>query len=239
MADLKIRFTNWDKYNPRKDVKCHSWFRFEHGFFENPNFYDLNPEEKLTFVYILCERSKRENDEFFTVNSLKYHRCTGINTTVLNSTIKKLSKEQVLEMRTLRGRYASVTRTCSTDERTNGRTVQTEVLSAHDSSESDRTAIAELLLVDKIITPRGVPEKLQRSWLETFPDVDWIVLEIRKANAWELSNSKRKKKNFGAFITRWLTKGWDERKISSISKPPSVDLWAEKEQLYPVHKLTK
>lgn len=120
--DLCLKIVNWDAYNLRTNVKTSSWLRFQHDFFENPNFYSLTTEEKLVWVYLLCERSKRarpEAGDFFTVNTQHFHRVTGLNTTALQSCILKLKKERVLETRTPRGRFANAAQTHPTNERTN------------------------------------------------------------------------------------------------------------------------
>jgi hypothetical protein len=56
---------------------------------------------------------------------------------------------------------------------------------------------------------------LVRGWLEIFPEPDWILGELRKAHIWEEANPRKKKKDFGKFMTNWLTRGWDSRKIQS------------------------
>lgn len=62
-----------------------------------------------------------------------------------------------------------------------------------------------------LLAARGVSPDVQRRWLEAFPDAEWVLREIRAAAAWEVSNPKRKKINFAAFITNWLKRGWDRR----------------------------
>jgi hypothetical protein len=73
-------------------------------------------------------------------------------------------------------------------------------------------APADLDEIGHILSDRKVTVTLQHSWLEAFPDPLWIIAEIRKALAWEAANPARKKRNFGAFMTRWMSKGWDQRK---------------------------
>lgn len=195
------------------------WLRFQHDFFECPHFYELTSEERLAWIYILCERSRRETDDFFTVNTQHFHRVTGMNTTVCMSTIKKLHKEQVLEIRTLRGRYVDVTRTCSTvrNERTNEtERNETDATTCSDPVASDRyRAVAGLESLQDVFNSRQIKSDLQRTWIEAYPDPIWVTETVRKALAWEAANPARKKINFGRFITAWLARDWDRRLVPS------------------------
>lgn len=106
--ELMIKINKWVDYNPRKDINAPTWFRFKHTFFENSSFYSFSSEERLSWVYILCERSKIIEDRFFTVNSEHFHRMTSFAFTVMKSACKKLEKNQTISIRTVRGRYAGV-----------------------------------------------------------------------------------------------------------------------------------
>lgn len=112
MDELHIKIIGWDDYNPRKDLTAPSWFRLNHDFFEHPSFYGLTLVERVCWIYLLCERSKhrrrREQGEYFTVNTQHAHRVAGIDTTMLASTLKKLAKQHVVEVRKSRMRYAAV-----------------------------------------------------------------------------------------------------------------------------------
>lgn len=70
----------------------------------------------------------------------------------------------------------------------------------------------ELGLISDVLIYRNVKPELAISWLSAFPDSSWIVSEVRKALAWETANPKRFKRNFGAFMTNWMNKGWDQRR---------------------------
>jgi hypothetical protein len=113
---LTVTILNWEKYNPRKDVQSPSWFRFQHNLFENWQFYDFDPAELVAWIYLLCEASKRGNKGKVTVNFEHAHRIGRVASTALNSAIKKLKANQVIETRTLRGRYADVINTGTTNE---------------------------------------------------------------------------------------------------------------------------
>lgn len=137
MELIGIVFKNWDLYNSRKDVTKSSWFRFEHSFFDSSQFYGWSPLDRTIFVYLLCEASKqtKPGQNLVRVNPSHATACTSGILKDLHRVIKKLKQLQIVEIRTLRGRYADVTPTCSTNEtnETNERTKEEnpKPLSAH------------------------------------------------------------------------------------------------------------
>lgn len=73
----------------------------------------------------------------------------------------------------------------------------------------------ELILSHDYLIERKAKPSLVKEWLSIFPEPDWIIGELKKAHLWELANPRKKKKDFGKFMTNWLNRGWDTRKIQS------------------------
>lgn len=59
-----INILNWEKYNPRTDRTGSSWLRLENNFFEEGKFSELNCQERLFWIYLLCCQSKNRGKEF-------------------------------------------------------------------------------------------------------------------------------------------------------------------------------
>lgn len=119
--NIKIRIKNWQKFNPRNDVKSSSWLRLNHDFFTHPDFYDWTFEERCFWLFLLCEKSKLENDKDVPLIVDHCHRTIGFDKKVIDRMLKKLKQKQMIDIVTVRGRYASDTDTGSTyvrDERT-------------------------------------------------------------------------------------------------------------------------
>lgn len=55
---IEFEVTNWDKYNPRNDVKHNWWFRNDNDMPEDPKIRQLTPFEKWMFICLLGLRSK-------------------------------------------------------------------------------------------------------------------------------------------------------------------------------------
>lgn len=58
---LEIEIKNWEKFNPRSDVKSSSWFRMSNDFFIDPDFYGISSETRIVWIYVLCMASKKNS----------------------------------------------------------------------------------------------------------------------------------------------------------------------------------
>lgn len=94
---VTIFIKDWVRHNPRKDVKVSSWFRFDHSFFENPEFFDLSLNEKAAYVYLLCLASKK-NGPNVQINCRHASRVARIPAQVLISAIDKLTCTGVIQV---------------------------------------------------------------------------------------------------------------------------------------------
>lgn len=61
MDFIEVEIINWSKYNPRSDRKITVWFRFQNDFFLSQDLWGLNDAARLTFLFLLCEASKRQS----------------------------------------------------------------------------------------------------------------------------------------------------------------------------------
>lgn len=109
-----VKVINWSKINnKRKDVKLSTWFKLKHDFFYDEKMFDLTHEEKLFWIYILCECSKQlaspQNTDYITVNTKLAHRIANFDEKSVHRMLLKLKQLRILEIRTLRGRYVDVT----------------------------------------------------------------------------------------------------------------------------------
>lgn len=113
-----VTIRNWEKYNNRNDVKKASWFRLEHSFFDSSRFYGLTASQKLLWIYLLCEVSKHSAESPGTTIIATMHATAilGLSVKELHQAIEIFKEFQMLTTRTLRGRYADVTQTCSTND---------------------------------------------------------------------------------------------------------------------------
>lgn len=82
----------------------------------------------------------------------------------------------------------------------NKRTLEVEVEEEVDIARSDKIAF-DPSLAHWI----NLEDSKKKIWAETYPAVN-LELELKKAWAWAMANPKNRKKNWEAFLVRWLTK---------------------------------
>lgn len=240
-----VSVLNWAKYNPRADVGRHSWFRLDHDFPFSSQFFDLDCGTKWLWIVVLCLAAKNQGKPFkWNCAYIKAHtglnpeqqdtcldklvniECIAL--TWVSDANSELSMAQCEELTNdidgVRGRNVAVTpplRPRTYPLATNERTNETNVTNETDGGTRKRSietfpiAIVGYELLGDIFLERKVSRKVQETWATTFPDPQWVIEKVRQALAWEASNPTRQKKNFAAFMTRWLTKDWDRRKTQS------------------------
>lgn len=54
-----------------------------------------------------------------------------------------------------------------------------------------------------------VTHDLQHAWLKTYPGVEWVEQEIKRADVWIKSNPKKEPKEFGRFMSNWLSRSFE------------------------------
>lgn len=225
---MRIALLGWDKINARKDVKEPSWFKFKHKFFDDSEFFDFSHSEIACWLYFLCEASKKNAHGEFLLSLPHANHIGKLPTTVVNSTIEKLKRLQMITTRTVRGRYAGGTFAGARQEEIRlEEKREEETPSVSKLPETLRADIGENLF--NLFLARKVTENQWNALLAAYPDRPWVVQEINRAVNWEEANPQRKKKNFAAFITRWLAKGWDTRRIEANPSPTKPRIWGETE----------
>ncbi|NCX93597.1 MAG: hypothetical protein EBX40_02850 [Gammaproteobacteria bacterium] len=94
------KFDNWDQYNKRaKEYKNPVWFSFQNDFATNKNFFGFTDQERLIFIYLLCEASQQNTQGEFSleIDHFAYH--TRQKEKDILSTLKKLEEKQILTAR--------------------------------------------------------------------------------------------------------------------------------------------
>lgn len=236
---MRITIRNWREFNPRKDVTHSSWFRLNHNFFEDPDFYDFTPSELLAWIYILCVASKKNTDTV-RVNILHLERVGRIKEKDFLAAVRKLESLQVILVDvtdTLRGCDEHDTPTNATRRDETNVTNETRRTDSSVAVASTAPAAPVAQLVGDY-SPKAktllcaVPAEMQESWIAAYPDPAWIKQEINKAAAWISANPKKAPKKFPAFMSNWLSRGWEQfRKTLPSNKPGSEESdWAKRER---------
>ena len=212
-----IEIINWEKYNPRKDIKASTWMRVQNSLFENHEFFDLTHSEICFWLYLMSIASKKQSGTVILVRShaIAIGRFTD---KVIDSSIQKLININCVS---IRNAHVTDSKQGGTLPDLTGPDLTGPDLTGTDTLALDKsTAVAshhsvEFDQVLAVFGSRGIKPNLSSSWLIAFPEPDWIIQEINKAISWENANPRSRKKNFGRFVTNWLTRGWDSRKLQT------------------------
>lgn len=246
MSLIRISILNWEKFNPRSDRNNYSWFRFQNGFFHDQEVFGLGNLEKLLFIFVCCEASKKNSGQ---VELRHDYVCAilGLSKRALLPAIESLARAQLVEITEVStqatppigkrqnpkrptkrrhddGKQPSLGCTTIRDE-----TDDTNVTNETEES-TERNEPHELVAAFKpfdtdgklqlTFIERDVPLKTQQAFLDAYPDPKWVAQQVFKAIAWEMMNPQKRKKNFARFLGNWLSRGWDEHTSKFPSNPP-------------------
>lgn len=104
---MRVIILNWVKIQGRPGVKSPHWFKFKNKFFYDSDFFIFTAQEKLVWLYILCEASLQNKDGEVTVNNEHAVHWLAVGQNVVESCLKKLKQLRIVELKTSRGRYIS------------------------------------------------------------------------------------------------------------------------------------
>jgi hypothetical protein len=224
---IEIKILKWEEYNPRRDVKANSWFRFEHSFFENPEFFDFTQGEQLAWLYFLCCASKSKKGTF-TVSVQHAERVARLETAVLNSAAVKLSELGMIQV-TSRARNVDVTRTSrariATYVRTNERTLLSESGECLESKAEPEPKPNPLAGLDQAIAEWGVSLKFWGRSRD--PGTDGVEIG-RLLKRYGLERTLNALRGFRAEVE---SKTYDPRKFLNIARLMKPEKFAHLEAL--------
>lgn len=204
-----IEILNWDKFNPRKDVKNPSWFAFSNRLIEDSDFFDFSPIEFKAWIYLLSKASQKASAQF-PLSFSHAEKVCQIPKKAMESTLDKLILLGICT-RTSRPRTQSVQTREPTDRQT-GHTGQ-DIHNSTDTTEArGATVDVHELFFDPIFEPfiEKVHRKVQDAWFATYPESDWVVHQMKEAVAWIHANpGKAPKTNYAKFFTSWLSRTWE------------------------------
>ncbi len=134
---MTITIINWDKFNPRKDVKVSSWFRMEHSIWFDPDWEHFSGEEFAVWTYLLSLASFK-NKNCFRYNPLTVSRNARVSEKSVKSAVEKLKELQCVQI-TSDDAYADVTCTLRKRIATDGRTDETDITdeTVHSPADAD------------------------------------------------------------------------------------------------------
>lgn len=221
-----VEILNWEKFNPRKDLKATAWFRLQNSLFEDPNFFDWSHSEILFWVYILSLASKKQTGSI-RFSDAHAERIGRFKLRDAESSLEKLVELQCIKV-TLRGRDIDVTRTLHARHTTNERTDVTNETNVTNAATSDSRSASPMIAHPMLFgeASQDLLEKTKReaqdAWVKTYGDTAWIKQELGKAWAWCKCNPDRNpKSNWSRFVNNWLSRAWEQHRKTLPTNQPT------------------
>jgi len=208
---ITVTINNWDKHNPRKDIKRPTWFSVDNRMIEDPDFFAFNHGEFKSWIYILS-RASQKHCGTIDVHFDHAERVCGIKKSDMNAAIEKLLGLHIVTVSvrdpyvSVRNPYAHVTHTNPTDRQTDRQTPpprdpRTEVILEFQIDPS----------ISEFITKFKITQEVQKGWLDLY-GIDCVRREIIKAIGWLSANAGKSPKSVSGatrFMSKWLEKGWE------------------------------
>lgn len=101
MELIRLKINNWEKYNPRNDIKSPKWFALNNRILEDPHFFGFTSDEFKFWIYALCQASQQNSEEILINVDHAKHICS-IESKIITSATKKLSAIECIQV--LRGK---------------------------------------------------------------------------------------------------------------------------------------
>lgn len=219
ISEIEITILNWDKYQLRKEIKNPSWFRLEHRFWNDQQFFHFSAEERWIWVCLLSITSQKQsptfklNLEWFSVESR-----VGIQT--IHDALQKLKDNECLDF-TTRARHVQELGRSTTRH---NKTEQNKTLQKPFSVESK-----PILIQTPTVFKKDLSFFINQKLLELYPQ-EYLDREKVKMEMWLATNGhKRPKSDRGMFrfVTGWLSRGWDQYRKGLQSNAPKEKTWQE------------
>jgi hypothetical protein len=131
-SNIEIEILNWEKFNPRKDLKATSWVRLQNSIFEDHQFFDFDHSEICFWIYLISLASKKQNGTVL-LNLAHAERIGRFSIETIHSAIQKLSNIDCVQKHSEHVTSTSRART-TTNERTNNET------DAHERNDDETNA---------------------------------------------------------------------------------------------------
>lgn len=169
-GNLQITFNNWEKFQPRKDIKSPTWVAVKNDFTINQDFFRFTNDEKLCFIYLLCEASKTNKNGMVIINFDYHSELFKISVDVIKQTIEKLEQNGI----------------CTQSVRTRTQSVRTRYVKDRQTDRQTDTHAAIAADLDFEMLYRAYPRKIGKAkafgvlkkTIKTKDDYDALALAI-------------------------------------------------------------
>lgn len=210
-----VTIHNWEKHNPRKDIKRPTWFALDNRMVEHEDLFDLTHGEFKAWIYMLSLAS-RKTCETIEIPFSHADRVCKIKPREFRSALQKLANKNMITVHVTRPSHvrdidvgdpnATYIQTDNTDRQDMTDTTETES-SAVEVIEPLRSELE----ISDFVRNYSISEHTQGTWLKLY-ELEYIRREVIKATDWvHLNPRKRPKVGKGAatFMSGWLSRSYE------------------------------
>lgn len=94
---MRIRIVNFEKFNPRSDVKSSSWYRMDNLFTQDSELFEIDSDGKIVYVHLLGMASRALGGDF-TINESLIGVILNIPTKKIKASIQALLAKGKIEV---------------------------------------------------------------------------------------------------------------------------------------------
>ena len=96
-GSIQIEIVNWDKYNPRKDLKSMPWFRLSSDIAFDPKLFGLSAEGRWVWIFLLSCAAKEQSGNYnLDLDYVSHH--SGVSKKEIKTVFEFLNKKQLVRV---------------------------------------------------------------------------------------------------------------------------------------------
>lgn len=208
---VTITIVNWDKFNPRKDIKNPSWFAFSNRMIEDADFFDLEHGEFKAWIYCLSRASQKSSGEV-DIDFRHAEKICNLNRKDFDGMFKKLKNQICVQDNESHVRQAYASVRTAVHDRHNKQTEQTNI--------TKQTAEEGVGNCEPIVS-----NKIMQTLKTLYQYPEEIINEIAK-DAWLVYlGDPNPEKNWERFLTHYFKN--EKEKIRERLIRPKQKTWQE------------
>lgn len=142
---IEVELPQWEKWNPRKDLKTSHWFRLQNTIFDDHQFFDFEHSEILFFIYLMSLASKKQTAKV-QINVNHAVRIGRFSKEVILSSLDKLEQLQCVRRRNVdvTENHAPVTSCLPTEQNRTEQNVTKQNTTQHNTASGDVLKVEEI-----------------------------------------------------------------------------------------------
>ncbi len=195
-----IRIKNWETYQHYKD-RNPPWIKLHRELITSETWVSLNDAGRVLAISIMllaAASGNRIKDDLNYIKRVAYlHDVPNLSPLFKIGFIERIDEIEKVD---------STSEQLHTNARPEGETEESREEEKEESLKKDSSSRgAEIFFDREAARFTGITDQKIELWGSAYPALN-LQQEISKATAWLMENPKNKKKNYGKFLTGWMSR---------------------------------